>query len=89
MIEAKKPLKAQLASELSAAADEDERTSIRAEFEARERMMEHEVDFTPRSLDISLAIDYSKFPPLCPSSRAHTSLAHNSPLLLPIDFLSK
>jgi len=36
MIEKKKPLKAQLAGELAAAADDAERTSIRAEFEARE-----------------------------------------------------
>lgn len=36
MIEQKKPLKAQLASELSAAASDEEKASVRAEFEARE-----------------------------------------------------
>ena len=52
MIEKKKPLKAQLAGELAAAADDAERTSIRAEFEARERILEHEIDHTPRELSM-------------------------------------
>ena len=38
-----RPLKAQLAGELAVAADEAEKTSIRAEFDARERILEHEV----------------------------------------------
>jgi len=54
MIEQKKPLKAQLASELSAAASDEEKASVRAEFEARERILEHEIDFTPRELSMAL-----------------------------------
>ena len=52
MIEAKKPLKAQLAGELAVAADEKERESIKAEFDARERILEHELDHTPRELSM-------------------------------------
>lgn len=48
------PLKAQLASELSAAASDEEKASVRAEFEARERILEHEIDFTPRELSMAL-----------------------------------
>ncbi len=59
MIEAKKPLKAQLAGELAVAADEEERKGIRAEFEARERVLEHEVDHTPRELAMSLSVAYN------------------------------
>jgi len=40
---AHRPLKAQLAGELAVAADEAEKTSIKAEFDARERILEHEV----------------------------------------------
>jgi hypothetical protein len=52
MIEAKKPLKAKLAGELAAAADESERKEIKAEFEARERALEHDIDHTPRELSM-------------------------------------
>lgn len=43
---AHRPLKAKLAGELSAAADESERKEIKAEFEARERALEHDVRAT-------------------------------------------
>lgn len=54
-----RPLKAQLAGELAVAADEEERKGIRAEFEARERVLEHEVDHTPRELAMSLSVAYN------------------------------
>ena len=77
---------AQLAGELAVAADEEERKGIRAEFEARERVLEHELDHTPRELAMSLAVQYSESlrrppPPTC--RRAHPSLPP------PPDFLSK
>ena len=83
---AHRPLKAQLAGELAVAADEAEKTSIRAEFDARERILEHELDHTPRELALSLQVAYSKSlrrppPPTC--RRAHPSLPP------PPDFLSK
>ena len=59
MVEAKKPLKAQLAGELAVAADEDERKAIKAEYEARERAFEHELDHTPRELSMALTINYN------------------------------
>ena len=56
---AHRPLKAQLAGELAVAADEAEKTSIRAEFDARERILEHELDHTPRELALSLQVAYN------------------------------
>ena len=74
---------AQLAGELAVAADEAEKTSIRAEFDAREvrmlhicncirlrnaltcapprsqRILEHELDHTPRELALSLQVAYN------------------------------
>ena len=54
-----RPLKAQLAGELAVAADEDERKAIKAEYEARERAFEHELDHTPRELSMALTINYN------------------------------
>ena len=71
------PLKAQLASELSAAASDEEKASVRAEFEARERILEHEIDFTPRELSMALQVNYStlrRFDRSARSARAHPTL---------------
>ncbi len=88
MIEAKKPLKAQLAGELAVAADEEERKGIRAEFEARERVLEHEVDHTPRELAMSLSVAYSTSlrrpsPPTC--RRAHPLPPPTTRLLVEVE----
>ena len=72
-----RPLKAQLASELSAAASDEEKASVRAEFEARERILEHEIDFTPRELSMALQVNYSKlgrFARPARSARAHSPI---------------
>ena len=82
MIEAKKPLKAQLAGELAVAADEDERKAIKAEYEARERAFEHELDHTPRELSMALTINYSTLP-RPPPRACH---AHSPPPFLPQTF---
>ena len=58
ILEAKKPLKAQLAAELGAAAPE-EHESIRAEFASRERAIEHEIDHRPLDVHMSLGISYN------------------------------
>ena len=81
MIEAKKPLKAKLAGELAAAADESERKEIKAEFEARERALEHDIDHTPRELSMALAVKYSELAPLrsCACARARPPRAHGAP----------
>ena len=64
---AHRPLKAKLAGELAAAADESERKEIKAEFEARERALEHDIDHTPRELSMAEA-------PMAPSDlRGHHS----------------
>ncbi len=57
MLEAKKPLKAQMAAELSAA-PESEHEAIRLEFEGRERAIEHEVDHKPLRVEMLLGVDY-------------------------------
>ena len=43
VLEAKKPLKAQMQSEMAAAASDDDAADIRAAFEQRERALEHEI----------------------------------------------
>ena len=70
----RRPLKAQLAAEL-ATASESEATAIRAEFTAREKALEHELDHTPRDVNIALAVSYSACRaahPTPPLSIAHT-----------------
>ena len=79
MIEKKKPLKAQLAGELAAAADDAERTSIRAEFEARERILEHEVPHNPSAiLRCCQSTDPISFSPA--TDRPHAAGAVHGPL---------
>ena len=78
---------AQLAGELAVAADEAEKTSIKAEFDARERILEHELDHTPRELSMALTINCARL--LCPFRPHCFALAH--PPLPPFldNFLSK
>ena len=59
MVEAKRPLKAQLTAEVAAAADEMEASSIRAAFEKRERNLEHEIDHKPLEVHMSLSVAYN------------------------------
>ena len=58
MTEAKRPLKAQLDQELSAAVSEAEVKQIRAAFEAREKAIEHEIDHKQLEMHMSLGVSY-------------------------------
>ena len=55
---AKRPLKAQLESELSAAANDDEISQIRAQFTQKESAIEHEIDHKPMDVHLSLNMAY-------------------------------
>ena len=59
VMEAKKPLKAQMQSEISAAASDAEAADIRAAFEQRERALEHEIDHRPLDLHMKLGVSYN------------------------------
>lgn len=59
MVEAKRPLKAQMQAEVAAAGSEGEAQSIRALFENREKALEHEIDHKPLEMHMSLAIAYN------------------------------
>lgn len=58
MVEGKKPLMAQRASEI-AAAPESEHDAIRAEYAQRERALEHEIDHRPLEVHMSLGVGYN------------------------------
>ena len=58
IVEAKRPLKAQLAAELSAAADDEEAAAIRQAFDKQERELEHHIDHKPLELNIEMAVEY-------------------------------
>ena len=66
MMEAKKPLKAQLQAELSTAANDDEREQITSAFASREKALEHDLDHKPMG----------------ESSPAHKHMVHFEHLLL-------
>jgi len=59
MVEAKRPLKAQLAAELSAAADDHDASAIRAKFDASEKELEHHIDHKPLEMHMEIALAYN------------------------------
>ena len=59
MVEVKRPLKMQLAAELSAASSDKERAEITAEFAAREKSKEHQIDHTPMDVHLTLEMSYN------------------------------
>jgi len=59
MVEAKRPLKAQMQAEVSAATSDGEAQRIRGEFEAREKALEHEIDHKPLECHMSLEVSYN------------------------------
>ena len=59
MVEAKRPLKAQLAAELAGAASEDEASGIRAKFEGTEKELEHHIDHKPLEMHMELQVAYN------------------------------
>tara|TARA_B110000858_G_C17397881_1_gene291138 strand:+ start:289 stop:480 length:192 start_codon:yes stop_codon:yes gene_type:complete len=59
MVEAKRPLKAQMQAEVAAAGSEGEAQSIRALFENREKALEHEIDHKPLEVHMSLEVAYN------------------------------
>jgi hypothetical protein len=86
LLEAKRPLKAQLQAELAAAADETAAEEIRAAFQAREKALEHDIDHKPMEVHLEMGISYSALAPL---ARFAMPLRF-SPVFLPsTDFLSK
>jgi len=56
LLEAKRPLKAQLQAELAAAADETAAEEIRAAFQAREKALEHDIDHKPMEVHLEMGI---------------------------------
>jgi hypothetical protein len=60
MMEAKRPLKAQLAAELSAVADsESQQNDIRLAFASREKAIEHDIDHKPLDMHLVLDVNYN------------------------------
>ena len=57
--EAKRPLKAQLVSELAGAVDEAAQAEIKAGFAAKEAALEHDIDHKPFEFHASLAMSYN------------------------------
>ena len=57
IVEAKRPLKAQLQAELQNARDEESQDEIRAAFQSREAALEHELDHRP--LDLHMEVSYA------------------------------
>ena len=58
MIEGKRPLKAQLQAELASATDA-EAAELRAEFDAREKAFEHDLDHTQRDVHLMIECSYN------------------------------
>ena len=58
MVEAKRPLKAQLTAEVQAAG-EAESAQIRAEFDQKEKALEHEIDHRPLEMHLELELSYN------------------------------
>ncbi len=79
------PLKAQLQAELASATDA-EAEGIKAEFDAREKAFEHDLDHVQRDVHMMIECSYSTHRPASPRL-APPLLTHPSPP--PIDFLSK
>lgn len=59
LMEAKRPLKAQLEVEMAGAANESEAKQIRDAFEQRERTFENELDHKPMDVHLSLSVAYN------------------------------
>ena len=65
MIEGKRPLKAQLQAELASATDA-EAEGIKAEFDAREKAFEHDLDHVQRDVHMMIECSYSTRRPASP-----------------------
>ena len=59
MVEAKRPLKAQLTVEVAAAPSEIEANKIRAKYEAKEKSLENEIDYAPLEMHMELELQYN------------------------------
>lgn len=59
IVDAKRPLKAALAAELSAQPDHDKHHTIRAKYEALEANLEHDIDYKPMRLDMEVEMEYN------------------------------
>jgi hypothetical protein len=59
MVEAKRPLKAQLTAEVSAACSESAADAIRASFERKERALENEIDHRPLEMHMEMEVAYN------------------------------
>ena len=87
MIEGKRPLKAQLQAELASATDA-EAAELRAEFDAREKAFEHDLDHTQRDVHLMIECSYSTPRPAPPRPAPLRPLL-TQPSLASTDFLSK
>ena len=88
LLEAKRPLKAQLQAELAAAADETAAEEIRAAFQAREKALEHDIDHKPMEVHLEMGISYSALAPPARFLRCR-SVSHQFPFPRQISFPSK
>ena len=75
MVEAKRGLKAEMTSAVSDAVDEDAANKIRAEFGARERKIETELDHTPLEMHLEMEGAYK-----CVAENQTRSFMFPSPL---------
>lgn len=59
MLEAKRPIKAQMEHEIAAAVDESEVKEIRANFAMKEKTLENELEHKPLEFHANLGISYN------------------------------
>lgn len=59
IVEAKRPLKAQLAAELAACQDDDQQAAVRARYDTFERDLEHQIDHKPLETNVELEVTYN------------------------------
>ena len=78
MIEGKRPLKAQLQAEL-ASATEAQAEELRAEFDAREKAFEHDLDHTQRDVHLMIECSYSARRPPRPTPLRSARCSRNPP----------
>lgn len=59
MVEAKRPLKAQLTAEVAAAKDEAIADAIRVKFDGKEKALENEIDHRPLEMHLEMELQYN------------------------------
>ena len=59
MVEAKRPLKAQLTAEVAAAANDGAADQIRVAFDKKEKALENEIDHRPLEMHLEMEVQYN------------------------------